>query len=61
MPEARHARVRRRHHILVDGENVPPPLKTFEQMKFPPAVIKVLQKKNILKPSPIQIQGLPAV
>ncbi|XP_037078213.1 probable ATP-dependent RNA helicase DDX41, partial [Pollicipes pollicipes] len=61
MPEARHARVRRRHHILVDGDNVPPPLKTFEQMKFPAAVLKVLRKKNIVKPSPIQIQGLPAV
>jgi len=61
LPEERHARVRRRHHILVDGEDVPPPLNSFEHMKFPPAVLKMLKKKGIVKPSPIQIQGLPAI
>ena len=41
--------------ILVEGEEVPPPLKTFADMKFPACIIKALQKKGIEKPSPIQV------
>lgn len=61
MPEKRHVRVRRRLHILTEGEDVPPPIKTFKEMKFPKPILTALKKKNILKPTPIQIQGLPAV
>ena len=35
MPEERHARVRKRLQILVEGEDLPPPIKTFDGMKFP--------------------------
>lgn len=61
MSPKRHDRVRRKYKILVEGEDVPPPLKSFEDMKFPAAILKALQKKGILKPSPIQMQGIPAV
>ncbi|KAF2359880.1 DEAD/DEAH box helicase domain [Trinorchestia longiramus] len=61
MDEARHERVRRKYKILVEGEDVPPPLKSFADMRFPPAILKALTKKGIEKPSPIQMQGIPAV
>lgn len=35
MSEARHDRVRKKYHILVEGEGIPPPIKTFKEMKFP--------------------------
>ncbi len=30
MPEARHWRVRKKLHILTEGQNLPPPIKTFK-------------------------------
>nr|XP_023995766.1 LOW QUALITY PROTEIN: probable ATP-dependent RNA helicase DDX41 [Salvelinus alpinus] len=35
MPPARHDRVRKKYHILVDGDGIPPPIKSFREMKFP--------------------------
>jgi len=61
MGEGRHDRVRAKYHILVEGEEIPPPLKTFHDMKFPPALIKALDTKGIKKPTPIQTQGIPTV
>ena len=45
--------------ILVEGDDVPPPLERFEDMKFPPFLLDCLQSAGISKPSPIQIQGIP--
>lgn len=61
MPESRHEQVRQQLRILVEGENVPPPLKSFKEMKFHRAIIEGLQQKNITKPTPIQVQGIPTV
>ena len=36
MPGARHDRVRKKFHILVDGELIPAPIKSFREMKLPP-------------------------
>ncbi|MEQ2267129.1 DEAD (Asp-Glu-Ala-Asp) box polypeptide 41, partial [Xenotaenia resolanae] len=36
MPDTRHERVRKKFHILVDGEGIPLPIKSFREMKFPP-------------------------
>lgn len=33
--EERHERVRRKYHILVEGDGIPPPIKSFKEMKFP--------------------------
>lgn len=60
----RNNRIRKRHNILVDGGDaieVPPPLVTFEDMKLNPGVVKGLKVKGITRPSPIQMQGIPAV
>ena len=46
---------------MVEGSDVPPPLKTFEDMKFPKPILKALSKKGIEIPSPIQMQGIPSV
>merc|ERR1719154_270437 len=61
MPPARHARVCKKYCIDGDGVDPPPPLKTFQDMKFHAGIISGLEKKNIKKPSPIQMQGIPAV
>jgi len=52
--------VRETFHIHVDGDNVPPPLTSFKDMKLPPPILKLLESKGIKKPTPIQIQAMPA-
>ncbi|CAA7055668.1 unnamed protein product [Microthlaspi erraticum] len=53
--------IRKQSHIIVDGEDVPPPVKSFKDMKFPKPVLDKLKEKGIVKPTPIQVQGLPVV
>lgn len=45
----------------MEGEDVPPPIKNFEEMKFPKVLLRRMSKDGIIKPSPIQIQGIPTV
>lgn len=53
-------KIRDEWHMLVQGEDVPPPLTRFVDMKLPPSIVDHLRhKKGIKKPTPIQIQGLP--
>jgi len=59
--ESRHERVRKKWYILTEGEGVPPPVKTFKEMKFPQPVLEALRLKGITKPTPIQVQGIPTV
>lgn len=59
--EVRHERVRRKLRILVEGDEVPPPLKTFKEMKFHKGILYGLEQKGIIKPTPIQVQGIPTV
>ena len=61
LSEVRHERVRKKFGITVEGEDVPPPLCSFKEMKFHKAIIAGLDEKKITKPTPIQIQGIPAV
>ncbi|CAG0895895.1 unnamed protein product [Darwinula stevensoni] len=56
-----HQRTRRKMMILVEGEELPPPLTRFIDMKFPPTIIRALRKRDIIIPTPIQAQGLPTV
>lgn len=57
----RHERVRQKLRILVEGEDIPPPCKTFREMKFPRGILAGLERKGIVKPTPIQVQGIPTV
>lgn len=61
MPEFKREAIRNKLRILVEGEEVPIPIKTFKEMKFPKPILTGLEKKNIKKPTPIQIQGIPTV
>lgn len=61
LPPQRHDRVRHKLRILVEGEEVPPPLRTFREMKFPRGILAGLEARGISKPTPIQVQGIPTV
>ncbi|KAK0424605.1 hypothetical protein QR680_008748 [Steinernema hermaphroditum] len=50
---------RKKRGITIEGENVPPPLGSFREMKFPNEVLKALKAKNIIIPTVIQMQGIP--
>lgn len=60
--------IRKKWHILVESTDkeeseieadCPPPLKSFQDMKLPPPILDALKEKNIQRPTPIQMQGLP--
>ncbi|ORX90528.1 P-loop containing nucleoside triphosphate hydrolase protein [Basidiobolus meristosporus CBS 931.73] len=59
LSEEKLSEMRKKYHILVDGEDVPPPIKSFKEMRFPKPILEYLKSKGINSPTPIQIQGLP--
>ncbi|KAI0736494.1 DEAD-domain-containing protein [Fomitopsis betulina] len=52
-------RLREKYHILVDGEDIPPPIENFTDMKVPDQLVAFLKSKRITIPTPIQLQGIP--
>ena len=52
---------RQLHSIVVDGEDVTPPIASFRDMRFPPPILTALAEKGIKEPTPIQVQGLPVI
>ncbi|KAI0085390.1 P-loop containing nucleoside triphosphate hydrolase protein [Irpex rosettiformis] len=54
-----HRRLREKYHILVEGDNIPPPIENFTDMKVPEPFVKFLKSKRITTPTPIQLQGIP--
>ncbi|PIL23700.1 transporter [Ganoderma sinense ZZ0214-1] len=52
-------RIREKYHIIVEGEDLPPPIDNFTDMKVPDPLVKFLRSKRITKPTPIQLQGIP--
>ena len=56
-----HQAVRDKYHIIVEGDNLPPPGVAFEDFKLPRPVLKQLASKGIERPTPIQMQVLPAM
>ncbi|KAA1066853.1 hypothetical protein PGT21_000726 [Puccinia graminis f. sp. tritici] len=53
------SKLRERLGILVEGDNCPPPIEHFQDMRLPSPVLKYLKEKKIKLPTPIQLQGLP--
>jgi ATP-dependent RNA helicase DDX41 len=51
--------IKEKYQIKTDGEDILPPISTFNDMHFPEAVLKGLGKMGIVYPSPIQMQGIP--
>lgn len=60
-PESVHDATRKKWNIITEGSGCPPPIKTFKEMKLPEAVLKALANKGIARPTPIQVQALPAL
>ncbi len=59
MPYEERMRLRDKWMILVEGEDVVAPVRTFREMKFPEPILRALEDKGIKRPTPIQVQGLP--
>ncbi|BBN09337.1 ATP-dependent RNA helicase DDX41 [Marchantia polymorpha subsp. ruderalis] len=53
--------IRKQWHILVEGDEIPAPIKNFKDMRFPDPILKKLKAKGITRPTPIQVQGLPVI
>lgn len=60
-PESFHDAVRKKWHIIVEGDDCPPPIKSFKEMKIPGILCNALAKKGIARPTPIQVQAIPAL
>jgi hypothetical protein len=57
MDLAERDRLRAKWHILVEGDNVVAPIKTFKEMKFPQPMLAALDAKGIKRPTPIQVSS----
>ncbi|KAI0003293.1 P-loop containing nucleoside triphosphate hydrolase protein [Russula compacta] len=57
--EEKNQSIREAYHIIVDGQDIPPPIDSFEDMKLPQPLLKFLKSKRITSPTPIQLQGIP--
>mmetsp|Transcript_13489 Transcript_13489/g.32220 ORF Transcript_13489/g.32220 Transcript_13489/m.32220 type:complete len:637 (+) Transcript_13489:80-1990(+) len=60
MPEAERASVREKYFIEVNGQEIPAPIKRFEEMRLPRGILEGLKAKGIIRPTQIQMQGIPA-
>mmetsp|Transcript_115053 Transcript_115053/g.199619 ORF Transcript_115053/g.199619 Transcript_115053/m.199619 type:complete len:637 (+) Transcript_115053:124-2034(+) len=61
MPEEERQAVREKFFIETNGEDVPAPVKRFEEMRLPKGLLEGLKLKGIQRPTQIQMQGIPAV
>nr|GLL38443.1 ATP-dependent RNA helicase-like protein DB10 isoform X1 [Ipomoea trifida] len=50
---------RRRHEISVTGDNVPPPLTSFNSTGFPSEILREVHQAGFSAPTPIQAQSWP--
>ncbi|KAJ3998059.1 P-loop containing nucleoside triphosphate hydrolase protein [Lentinula boryana] len=57
--EQKHQQIREKHAIIVEGEDIPPPIEHFSDMKIPQSILDYLKSQRITAPTPIQLQGIP--
>ncbi|CUA72279.1 ATP-dependent RNA helicase DDX41 [Rhizoctonia solani] len=57
--EEENTKIRETHHIIAEGDEIPPPITAFADMKVPKQLLTHFKSKRIFAPTPIQIQGLP--
>ncbi|KAL1548251.1 RNA helicase [Salvia divinorum] len=50
---------RQKHEVTASGENVPPPIMTFEAAGFPPELLQEMHAAGFAAPTPIQAQSWP--
>lgn len=53
--EEERVKLRAKWHIVVEGDDIPPPIKDFKDMRFPQPTIQLLKSKGIERPTPIQV------
>ncbi|KAH9483808.1 DEAD-box ATP-dependent RNA helicase 35 [Psilocybe cubensis] len=52
-------KLREKYHIVVEGDDIPPPIEHFQDMKIPDPILEYLRSNRIVSPTPIQLQGIP--
>ncbi|SJL05354.1 probable DEAD-box ATP-dependent RNA helicase 35 [Armillaria ostoyae] len=57
--EEENERIRKKYHILTEGEDITPPIEHFADMKLPDSIFQYLKSHRIVSPTPIQLQGIP--
>lgn len=60
MPDTERNAIREKFFIEVNGNDIPAPIKKFEEMRLPKGILEGLKLKGIQRPTQIQMQGLPA-
>eukprot|EP00930_Biecheleria_cincta_P059149 TRINITY_DN44909_c0_g1_i1.p1 TRINITY_DN44909_c0_g1~~TRINITY_DN44909_c0_g1_i1.p1 ORF type:complete len:631 (+),score=161.81 TRINITY_DN44909_c0_g1_i1:112-2004(+) len=60
MPEEERVAIREKYFIEVNGKDIPAPIKKFEEMRLPRGILEGLKLKGIVRPTQIQMQGIPA-
>jgi ATP-dependent RNA helicase DDX41 len=53
--------LRKKWYIIAEGEDIPAPIKSFKDMRFPDPLRAALEAAGIKRPTPIQVQGIPVV
>jgi ATP-dependent RNA helicase DDX41 len=48
-----------RMYLRPHAQDVPPPIRSFADMRFPLPILRGLRLKEITRPTPIQMQGIP--
>lgn len=59
--ETENEEIRKSKEIFVEGNKIPPPCLTFEDMKLPKTILRELRRREIREPNPFQMQGLPVL
>jgi ATP-dependent RNA helicase DDX41 len=54
-------KIRKKVGVVVDGEEIPPLLFSFEEMKIPTPLVQKLKMNGINQPTAIQQQGIPVL
>ncbi|GJN19008.1 hypothetical protein PR202_gb06235 [Eleusine coracana subsp. coracana] len=52
MPLTKANELRRKWHIIVEGEDVPPPARDFRDLRLPEPMLRKLRERGIVQPTP---------
>ncbi|KAK8814373.1 hypothetical protein WA158_008235 [Blastocystis sp. Blastoise] len=53
--------IHKENNIMVDGDNPPNPILNFKDLGLTQATLQLLQSMNIIRPTSIQMQGIPCI
>ncbi|CAD6341641.1 unnamed protein product [Miscanthus lutarioriparius] len=59
MPLAKANELRRKWHIIVDGDDVPPPARDFRDLRLPEPMLRKLRERVSSSPRPSRCRGCP--